>query len=146
MRRGWLLAVALNSLLLSIAACLDDVPTSAQVAGDYTLSEVNSAPLPVVVEVSKESTTAATAGQLLLALDGDYSMTVHYESIPSENGDLVVKSSLNDSGRYSLSNNSLLFISTFDTTWSGTVRSNIVRVAVRSRGNVGPALDLTFRR
>jgi len=89
-------------LLLAAAGCADDPLRPVDVAGDYALSSVDGESLPVEVLQTENGLTFATTGSLTLTDGGDYDLAVEFETSSGGPGDIILRSSFRDSGKYDL--------------------------------------------
>lgn len=97
-------------LVALITACDDDPLRPIDVAGAYTLAEVAGQPLPAVLEETAESTTLVTAGQLELSADGDYTLVIEIEQLFTGPENLVVRTTVSDSGAFELIENDAIVL------------------------------------
>lgn len=140
----------LPALLLSLAACDGDgTPLGLEeVAGDYSLAEVNGEDVPYGYVLTVEYILAVSEGTLSLEADGDYAVEVWQTFTALAPPYEEVRESYSELGRYSVGDNTIRFEPAApDTTWTGTIGGPEVTVNVPGWWLELPeGMVLTFRK
>lgn len=112
-------------LILAIAvACGSDSPTqptNASVAGTWTLTSVNGAPLPLVLSQAGADKDELTGDVVTATPTGTYTEVFTYRTTTSG---VVSTDSETDNGTYTISGNSITLSSTVKGSFSGTLNGN----------------------
>ena len=112
--------------LIVLAACGDSTePTTASLAGTWTLQSVNDATLPATVNGSGANRSDVTKGSVILVATGNYTQSVEIVTYVSGQASTMP---LNDAGTFTVSGSTITFTSTGGSTQTATVSGNSMTV------------------
>lgn len=135
---------ALSLAVCALAGCGDGTGPSF-IEGDFSLTEVNGAPPPVLVEATINCDGLIATGTLTLGLDGGYSILTTLVTDCTRSGGGVSNQFVGFSGTYSRSGKSLLFQIPGTFPISATYANGTVTGTIPvSLGLFATDVDLTF--
>ncbi len=145
MKRITVLLMLLAGLTVAGAACSDDSTSPGDLAGLYSLIDVDGVTLPATTDSTANSVTRVTQGALNVDPDGSYTLVVAWETTPtggapvtdaySQTGDLVITG-----------DDTIRLEGDDDDDWVGVVEGNALRVAVLVTDISASSVELRYRK
>lgn len=110
-RRAWIAGLAFLGACQSSSTDFHLGPTDANVAGQFTLVSINSAPLPVQAVLTTTESWALTSDTLSITPDGKWAETTVYIVTQLSDGSTSTRTT-NSGGTYTIANQAINFVLT----------------------------------